>query len=121
MARTPSTIPIVLFALLAFFIFYLIMIPPVERARILQTEEVSATNVVYIEDGMFIPEEITISKGDFVLWINNDMTKHRIVGADFKSPVLLPNARYMHQFDESGVFVYSSEFYPGMVGKVIVE
>lgn len=113
--------PIVLMSILAFFIIYLILISPTERASVLQAENSTSTGVVYIEDKQFLPDELTIQKGDSITWINKDTVKHRIVGADFKSGILLTNNKYSHTFDETGVYVYSSEFYPGAVGKIIVE
>ncbi|MCD6576209.1 MAG: cupredoxin domain-containing protein [Nanoarchaeota archaeon] len=120
MGKTPIA-SIIIAALIALFIVYLIMVYPEERVRIFnEPEKYGGTNTILIEDEGFTPEEITINAGDKIVWVNKCETRQRVVGADFKSPILLPNERYEHVFDESGVYIYSSEFNPEMTGKVIV-
>ena len=121
MAKVQYTVPIVIIVLIVLFIVYVIMVYPEERIRIFQQKQHSLPNTIYIKLGGFVPEEITIKKGVTVTWVNEDTKRHRIVGADFKSQIMPPGGEYKHLFNETGIFMYSSEFNPGMVGKIIVK
>ncbi len=37
-----------------------------------------ATHTVLIKDMQFVPEEITVKKGDTIIWINQDMVAHDV-------------------------------------------
>ncbi|MCD6546945.1 MAG: cupredoxin domain-containing protein [Nanoarchaeota archaeon] len=121
MAKPSYLVPAVVFTLIIAFVVYIIMIPPHERAVILQEEEAKTQNTVVITDKMFVPQELKIKQGETVVWINKDNIKHKINGVGFKSPTLNPGDRYYHTFDEKGVYVYSSELYPAAVGTIVVE
>ena len=116
-------VPLIVIVLLVFFIFYVIMVYPTDRAKILleNKQEHQNKNVIYIKGGEFQPSEITISKGESVTWINQDNTNHRINGADFMSPIIYPGGSYTHKFTDEGTYVYSCEFHPEMSGKIIVK
>ncbi|MES2419302.1 MAG: plastocyanin/azurin family copper-binding protein [Bacteroidota bacterium] len=49
-------------------------------------------HTVEIRDMKFIPEDITVKKGDTILWINQDMVAHDVTEEDTKawSSSLLP-------------------------------
>lgn len=116
------SVPVIFMLLLVFLMVYLIMVSPSERANLLQPDEtLGAKTNVAIESNSFIPSSVKIKVGDSVAWTNNDLTKHRISGADFKSGILNHGDTYARKFDEQGVYVYSCEFYPGAVGQIIVE
>jgi len=76
----------------------------------------------------FIPEELHISKGDTVTWINTDTAAHTITsgtvsdGPDgrFDSSLLSPGAQFTHKFNESGEHPYHCLVHPWMVGKIMV-
>ncbi len=119
--QTAIGVPIIIFALIAFFIVYTIMVPPSERVKMFGTKEQLGTNTIQIKDKMFIPEEITIQKGGKVTWVNEDNVNNKISGSNFESGILHYNEKYTHTFDETGIYVYSSEFYPGFTGKIIVK
>ena len=115
----PVTI-IFLFILTGMFV-YLIMAPSGERADALQPEEtLGAKTTVVISSDVFTPEIVRIHAGESVAWVNNDISKHRINGVEFKSGILNPGQSYAYRFTERGVYAYSCEFNPGMVGQVIV-
>lgn len=70
----------------------------------------------------FIPEEITISKGDTVEWKNTDFIPHTSTAEkQWDSGLLLPNQSWKHTFTESGEFSYKCTYHPTMTGKVIVK
>ena len=119
--QTAIAVPIIIFALMAFFILYIILIPPSGRVKIFGTKEQLGANTIQIKDKMFIPEELTIKKGVTVTWINEDSANNKISGSNFESGILHHNEKYSHKFSETGVYVYTSEFYPEFTGKIIVK
>ena len=119
--QTVIGVPVIIIALISFFIIYAIMVPPSERISMFESKDKLGTNTVQIRDKMFIPKTLTIKKGSTVKWVNEDDINNRISGSNFRSGILHPNERYIHSFDETGVYVYASEFYPEFTGKIIVE
>jgi plastocyanin len=77
--------------------------------------------VVIIKDFVFIPAEITISKGETVTWINQDSVPHTATGSKFDSGYMGIGATFKFTFNEAGTFDYICTFHPFMKGKVIVK
>ncbi len=121
MERITSTASIIIIGLLVLFFVYVLMIYPEDRQKLLDSNTTTHRGIISIECDSFNPAEITIQKGSSVTWVNNCISKQRINGADFTSPILLPHRSYTHTFEKNGVFVYSSEFNPELTGKVIVK
>ena len=76
----------------------------------------------------FVPETLTIDKGDTVKWVNNKMAPHNAVFDNnavksHKNLVFSPGESYETTFDEPGEYSYYCEPHrgAGMVGKIIVE
>jgi plastocyanin len=114
-------VPMIIIAMLILFVVYVLMVYPEERARMLNKKEVTiGGNTIYINENGFEPEKITIQKGETITWVNHDVKGHRLNFGDFKSKLISPSESYSHTFTEKGIFVYSDEFSPEFVGKVIV-
>jgi len=113
----PVTITLVLMFL--FFVIYVILVYPEERAQDLN-KDYGTQHIIEIKDGRFNPEQIEINAGESVIWINYDTKHHRIVGKDFSSEILEYRESYTHTFEKKGTYEYSSENYPGMSGTIIV-
>jgi plastocyanin len=77
--------------------------------------------IVKMEGFKFVPETITIAKGNTVKWINNDSVIHRIVGFGIVSKSIESGDDFSHTFTESGTFNYRCDIHPGMTGTVIVK
>jgi plastocyanin len=83
---------------------------------------VSAANAtVHIKGFAFNPAEITINKGDTVLWVNDDGAPHLVKFADFQSGTLSTGDSYGHTFSAAGEYAYSCGIHPSMKGKVTVK
>ena len=121
MGDTTPVIYAIFVVMLVFFVVYIIMVSPSERARIFETEEASGNLVVYIRGGNFAPHEITISMGQTIKWINQDSISHRIVGAEFESQTLEKGDSFSHKFEKEGIFIYTSETKTSAIGRVIVK
>ena len=76
-----------------------------------------AVHVVEIRQMKFIPEEITISRGDSVVWINKDIVPHDVTELEekqWKSDILRNNDRYTTVIEENTT--YYCTLHPGMKG-----
>ncbi len=87
---------------------------------------IAKETTVKMDKMKFVPDTITVAKGDTVTWVNADTTKqpHNVVGKTgaFKSkPVMMPGDKYSWKADKAGTFEYTCTFHPGMNGKVIVK
>ena len=73
----------------------------------------------------YLPKEIKVVLGinNTIQWINQDETPNSVVSDTglFDSGIILPNGRWTHTFEMSGVYGYHAEPHPWMKGKIIVE
>ena len=77
----------------------------------------------------YIPYEITIEKGDQVVWVNEDVAFHTVTsgnpsdGADgiFDSGMFKIEEQFSHTFENSGNFDYFCTLHPWMEGVVFVQ
>lgn len=82
----------------------------------------SATVTIF--DFKFKPQELRISKGTKVTWINKDRVEHNVTAdsGDFDE-IMDPGGKFSHTFERAGSFRYKDRLnaQPGLVGKIIVE
>ena len=79
-------------------------------------------------DSCYSPSNVSINKGDRVVWINNDSTVHTVTsgtpsgGSDgkFDSDLFMAGKSFEHQFNDSGTFPYYCVVHPWMKGTVTV-
>lgn len=81
----------------------------------------ATTVTVTIKDYKFDPANITINKGDTVVWINKDSMAHTATGDKFDSGNLNNGASFKFTFNEAGDFSYVCSYHPNMKGKVTVK
>lgn len=89
-------------------------------------EEVEVINEVTIEikNLKFYPDNITISPGTTVTWVNKDTAAHKVVAYDrlFYGPRLEPGDRYAFTFTKEGTHRYFDAAFPKIGrGSVIVQ
>lgn len=80
--------------------------------------------IIEIKDFAYSPEEITVSIGDTIVWVNKDSAKHTVTsdaGSELDSELLDKNSEYSHTFDKAGTFAYHCTLHPYMKAKIIVE
>jgi len=81
------------------------------------------THEVEIIDFAYFPAELTVRKGDVVVWANRDSALHTVSsesGSELDSGTLSKDGSYSHTFMEEGVFSYYCVFHPYMSAKVVV-
>ena len=78
---------------------------------------------IRIDNFVFGPEDLTVSVGTTVTWINEDDIPHTVVADDksFKSRVMDTDERFSFTFTKPGEYGYFCSLHPHMVGKVIVK
>lgn len=78
----------------------------------------------------YVPETISILKGEKVKWINEDNTIHTVtsglpgesnLGSAFDSNFLAAGETFEHLFQTKGLFKYFCTLHPDMIGKVEVK
>ena len=79
-------------------------------------------------DRCYIPSQITIKKGNSVMWTNEDSAFHSVTSGFYDDPSDLFDSGYLDPFqsfsfvfEETGVYDYYCTLHPWMYGKVIVE
>jgi plastocyanin len=80
------------------------------------------TQTVQISNFQFQPQELTVTAGTTVAWLNRDQTVHNIVSKDGKvaSPGLDTDDRYTVVFEHEGDYPYFCALHPQMTGVVHV-
>jgi plastocyanin len=91
-----------------------------------QSTTQTSGNTVILKNTSFQPQQITISTGGELTWMNQDSVNHTIVGDntgpgdDFQSGVLQPGEEFSFIFDQPGTYPYHCSIHPNMKGTVIV-
>lgn len=76
--------------------------------------------IVDADADAFQPGTVTIDLGGSVTWVNLDDDDHTATGAGFDTGILRPGELGTVTFNEPGVFSYSCQIHPEMVGRVEV-
>jgi plastocyanin len=80
------------------------------------------THVIVVEQMRFTPAELTVRRGDQVLWVNRDPFPHTATATAhaFDSGSIAPQASWRYVARERGSFPYGCAFHPSMRGLLIV-
>lgn len=82
----------------------------------------SVANTVKISKFSFSPAEMTINKGEKVVWQHDDAVVHTIVSVgNFESPTLSRGDKFDFTFNQVGEYNYYCSIHPSMTGKIIVK
>jgi len=81
--------------------------------------------VVIIKDFKFIPQQVTIKKGQTIRWENHEKRQYHSVwfealGEEEPEDYLFPDDSYERTFDTAGDYPYRCGPHPKMLGSVIV-
>lgn len=79
------------------------------------------THIIEIKDMQFQPAELTVTKGDTVMWINKDIVAHNATQKDsaWASPNLISDATWKMVINNSDSYYCSIHI--NMKGSLIVE
>lgn len=78
----------------------------------------AAEQIVEMKGLSFIPEELAISVGDTVTWVNHDEDHHDIEGGPVNSPEMAKDQTYSFTFEKPFAFEYKCKIHTYMRGKV---
>ena len=82
------------------------------------------THLIRIDNFSFNPAELTIKKGDKIIWNNSDVAQHTITsdsGSELDSEILPKGITFEHVFNSVGTYPYHCTPHPQMKGTIIVE
>ena len=81
------------------------------------------THTVIIEGTRFVPETLTVRRGERVVWLNKDPFPHTVTarGHGFDSRSIAANASWRYVAQKSGTFDYVCTLHPTMTGTLVVK
>jgi plastocyanin len=97
--------------------------PIITKSKVINkvVQKKSKTIKVKIEGFAFNLKDITINKGDTVVWTNLDSMAHTVTGSSFDSGNLDKNATFKYTFNTAGTFHYVCSYHANMTGSVTVK
>ncbi len=83
------------------------------------------THQVEIRGMQFVPAELTVSKGDTVVWTNKDVMPHTVTSeatssVKFDSKSIDAKQQWSYTATTAGELAYVCTFHPTMHGKLVV-
>ncbi len=83
----------------------------------------SRTHTITIEGMNFVPEKLTVSQGNVVIWTNKDFFPHTATarGGSFDSKDIAPQEAWRFTAKAKGAFPYICTLHPTMKATLIVE
>jgi plastocyanin len=86
-------------------------------------EAAAATHTVVMEGVGFVPNVVTVARGDTVVWVNKDPFPHTATAQDksFDSKEIAPGKSWRFTAKKSGTIPYVCKLHPSMKGTLIVK
>ncbi|MGC1728315.1 MAG: cupredoxin family copper-binding protein [Steroidobacteraceae bacterium] len=83
----------------------------------------TTTHTVTIEGMQFSPPELTVHRGDRIVWVNKDLFPHTVTaaGKSFDSGSIAAGASWSYVAATSGDYAYGCTFHPTMQGRLTVQ
>jgi len=83
----------------------------------------AAQHTVTMEGVQYSPAELTVRRGDTVVWVNKDPFPHTATADDksFNSGSIAVNGNWKYVATKDGVHSFSCSFHPTMKGKLTVK
>lgn len=82
------------------------------------TDSSGTTHVITIEGLRYIPELLTVHRGDHVVWVNKDFFPHTVtaVGRAFDSHSIDAGGSWSYEAGQDGDYAYGCTYHPTMKG-----
>ena len=81
-----------------------------------------ATRTITIEDMQFVPDVVTVKRGDHVVWLNKDLVPHTVTAAKvFDSGAITPGKSWRMSTVKPGRYDYVCTLHPTMKATLLVE
>lgn len=79
-------------------------------------------HTIAMDGTRFVPETVTVKRGDRVVWVNRDPFPHTATAAGvFDSRSMAPGESWSYVPHRSGALAYVCTLHPGMQGTLIVQ
>lgn len=79
-------------------------------------------HTVTIENMQFNPQELTVHRGDRIVWVNKDLFPHTATADKvFDSGSIAADSSWSYIANKSGVIAYGCTFHPTMKAKITVQ
>jgi plastocyanin len=79
-------------------------------------------HTVTIENMQFNPQELTVHRGDRIVWVNKDLFPHTATADKvFDSGSIAADSSWSYVAAKSGVIAYGCTFHPTMKAKITVQ
>lgn len=81
------------------------------------------THTVTLENVRFNPDQLTVKRGDRVVWVNKDLFPHTVTadGKAFDSGNIPVETSWTYLAAAPGRYTYTCTYHPGMKGTLIVQ
>lgn len=81
------------------------------------------THTVLIENMHFTPANLTVRRGDRIVWINKDFFAHTVSDSmqRFDSGNIPASASWSYRANRRGEYAYECRLHPGMQGRLTVQ
>ena len=80
------------------------------------------THTIFIKDFAFVPDHLTVSAGDTVIWKNEDVTPHTATDEGvFDSKEIDTTKSWTYKATRKGKFPYTCTYHPNMHGQLTVQ
>lgn len=82
-----------------------------------------AATTVSIDNFMFAPMTVEVTRGTTVTWVNKDDIPHVVASTTgvFKSRAIDTDGTFTYTFDAPGTYEYYCSVHPKMTGKIVVK
>ena len=100
------------------FIMTLVALGIFSGEAVAQTASLPQRHIIQIVAFAFQPPQITVSSGDTLVWVNNDIVPHflNIAEGQWQSPVIEEGQSWEMVVDQAGSYAYLCVFHPKMTG-----
>ncbi len=94
----------------------------IEEREVTETLEAGLPHTIYIKDYAFGADELRVTKGTTITWVNNDQVKHTVSldNGAVESNLLAPGESFQYTFNELGTYAYHCRPHPYMKAKIEV-
>lgn len=79
------------------------------------------THTVAIAGMRYVPETLTVRRGERIVWVNRDVVPHTVTHKSFDSGVISPDATWTYVASAPGRYSYGCALHPTMKATLIVQ
>jgi len=82
----------------------------------------AVTHTVIIENMVFNPADLTVNKGDTIVWVNKDFFPHTVTAenASYDSKSIATGKKWKYVAKRTGTSKYKCNLHPTMHGQIVV-